>query len=38
MANRAGIKYLATGDMLYSKVAARKMDDATAFYHLANAR
>jgi hypothetical protein len=37
MQNGAAMKYMATGDMLYSNVQARKMDDATALYHLANA-
>jgi hypothetical protein len=37
MRNGAAMKYMATGDMLYANVAAHKMDEATAFYHLANA-
>jgi hypothetical protein len=37
MRNGAAMKYMATGDMLYANVAAHKMDEATAFYHLADA-
>ena len=37
MQNGAAMKYMATGDMLYSKVQSRRMDDATALYYLANA-
>jgi hypothetical protein len=37
MQNGAAMKYMATADMLYSKVQSRRMDDATALYYLANA-
>lgn len=37
MNNGAALKYMATGDMLYATVTARKMDNVTALYHLGNA-
>jgi hypothetical protein len=37
MNNSAATRYMATGDMLFARVNARKMDDVTALYELANA-
>lgn len=37
MRNGSAMKYMATGNMLFANVQARKFDDATALYYLATA-